>query len=229
MRFIDRPDAGRVLASRLLAYTDRPHVVVLALPRGGVPVGYEVARALHVPLDVFLVRKLGVPGHEELALGALASGGIRVLNREVVEGLRIPPEVIDWVAACEQRELERRNHEYRAGRAASDVQGKTVILVDDGLATGATMRAALVALRGEHPAKLIAAVPVAPAVPCQELGAVADEVVCVETPEPFYGVGWWYDDFSPTSDAEVSELLARSAQPTGMATEPDHHPQTHRS
>lgn len=220
MRFVDRFDAGRVLASRLMAYADRPDVVVLALPRGGVPVGFEVARALGAPLDVLLVRKLGVPGQEELAMGAIASGGIRVLNRDVVEGLRIPPAVIDRVAALERRELERRDREYRDGRPAPDVRDKIVILVDDGLATGATMRAGLVALRVQQPKKLIAAVPVAPASTCQELRAFADEVVCVETPTPFYGVGMWYDTFSPTSDDEVRELLRLAAERTDEAQAP---------
>jgi putative phosphoribosyl transferase len=220
MRFVDRLDAGRVLASRLSAYADRPDIIVLALPRGGVPVGFEVARALHAPLDVLLVRKLGVPGQEELAMGAIASGGIRVLNRDVVEGLRIPSGVIDRVAARERTELDRRDREYRDGRPAPDVRDKIVILVDDGLATGATMRAALVALRAQRPQKLIAAVPVAPASTCQELRAFADEVVCVETPEPFYGVGMWYDTFSPTSDDEVRDLLRLAAERSDEAQAP---------
>jgi putative phosphoribosyl transferase len=215
MRFADRRDGGHALASRLMAYAERPDVVVLALPRGGVPVGFVVARALHAPLDVFLVRKLGVPGQEELAMGAIASGGIRVLNRDVVEGLRIPSAVIDRVAALERSELDRRDHEYRDGRPPPDARDKIVILVDDGLATGATMRAALVALRAQRPQKLIAAVPVAPASTCRELRAFADEVICVETPEPFYGVGMWYDTFMPTSDDEVRDLLRLAAQRTG--------------
>jgi putative phosphoribosyl transferase len=211
-RFRDRFEAGEVLASRLMVYADRPDVLVLALPRGGVPVGYEVAQALHAPLDVFLVRKLGVPGHEELAMGAIASGGVRVLNMDVVDALGIPEAVIDHVAALERRELERRELAYRDGRPAPKPRGHIVILVDDGLATGATMRAALVALRQEQPRRLIAAVPVAPASTCHELTAVAHEVVCVETPEPFYGVGMWYEDFAPTSDAEVQELLRLAAR-----------------
>jgi predicted phosphoribosyltransferase len=217
MRFIDRFDGGRALASLLMAYADQPNVIVLALPRGGVPVGYEVARELHAPLDAFLVRKLGVPGHEELAMGAIASGGVRVLNSDVVEGLGIQPSVIDRVVAQERKELDRRGLEYRGGRPAPDVQGRTVILVDDGLATGASMRAALVALRAERPAKLIAAVPVAPPSSCQELRAVADEVICVATPEPFYGVGMWYADFAPTTDEEVRELLAENVAQTNAA------------
>lgn len=207
MRFRDRRDAGRALAASLIPYADRPDIIVLALPRGGVPVGYEVASALRVPLDVFLVRKLGVPGNEELAMGALASGGVRVINRDVVEGSAISPATIDAVAAAEARELERREREYRDDRPEPTITDQVVILVDDGLATGATMRAGLIALRLKQPLRLVAAVPVAPALTCQELRAIADEVVCVATPEPFYGVGLWYDDFTPTSDAEVRELL----------------------
>lgn len=207
MRFRNRRDAGQALAASLTQYADRPNVIVLALPRGGVPVGYEVAVALHVPLDVFLVRKLGAPGNEELAMGAIASGGVRVINRDVIEGAAISPATIDAVAAAEEKELERREREYRGDRPAPTIKDRVVILVDDGLATGATMRAGLIALRMKQPLRLIAAVPVAPVLTCQELRAIADEVVCVATPEPFYGVGLWYDDFSPTSDAEVRELL----------------------
>lgn len=207
MRFRDRRDAGQALAASLTQYADRPDVIVLALPRGGVPVAYEVASALRAPLDVFLVRKLGAPGNEELAMGAIASGGVRVINRDVVEGSAITPATIDAVAAAEARELERREREYRDDRPAPSIKDWVVILVDDGLATGATMRAGLIALRMKQPLRLVAAVPVAPAVTCQELRAIADEVVCLATPEPFYGVGLWYDDFSPTSDAEVRELL----------------------
>jgi putative phosphoribosyl transferase len=208
MRFRDRRDAGQALAASLTPYANRPDVIVLALPRGGVPVGYEVASALCVPLDVFLVRKLGVPGNEELAMGAIASGSVRVINRDVVEGSAISPATIDAVAAAEARELERRECEYRDDRPAPIIKDKVVILVDDGLATGATMRAGLVALRVKQPQRLVAGVPVAPASTCQELRAIADDVVCVATPEPFYGVGLWYDDFTPTSDAEVRELLS---------------------
>ncbi|HEY7340207.1 MAG TPA: phosphoribosyltransferase [Ktedonobacterales bacterium] len=207
MRFRDRRDAGQALAASLTPYADRPDVIVLALPRGGVPVGYEVASALRAPLDVFLVRKLGAPGNEELAMGAIASGGIRVINRDVVEGSAISPATIDAVAAAEERELERREREYRDDRPAPIIKDQLVILIDDGLATGATMRAGLIAIRLKQPLRLVAAVPVAPMVTCQELRAIADEVVCVATPEPFYGVGLWYDDFTPTSDAEVRELL----------------------
>ncbi|HEX2209406.1 MAG TPA: phosphoribosyltransferase [Longimicrobium sp.] len=209
-RFRDRTDAGRALAADLSAYAGRDGVLVLALPRGGVPVGYEVARALRAPLDVFIVRKLGVPGHEELAMGAIASGGVRVLNESVVQPLRIPDSIIDQVAAREQAELERRERSYRDGRPAPDVRGRTVILVDDGLATGATMRAAAQALRQLEPARVVAAVPVSAEESCEEFRDQVDEIVCSRTPRPFYGVGMWYDDFSQTTDAEVHDLLARA-------------------
>jgi predicted phosphoribosyltransferase len=208
----DRAEAGRQLAEQLLAYANRIDVVVLALPRGGVPVAFEVAEALHAPLDVFLVRKLGVPGHEELAMGAIAAGGVRVLNREVVRMLHIPDEVIEAVVAREQRELDQRAQRYRGGRPALDVRGCTVILVDDGLATGATMRAAVQAMRQQQPAHLVIAVPIAASTTCEELRAADVEVVCAATPEPFYAVGLWYEDFSQTSDAEVCALLASSAE-----------------
>jgi predicted phosphoribosyltransferase len=211
MRFHDRADAGRVLAGRLAAYADRPDVLVLALPRGGVPVGYEVARALRAPLDVFLVRKLGVPGREELAMGALASGGVRVLNEDVVRALGIPEEVLDGVTAAEEQELRRREQTYRGDRLQPDVAGRTVILVDDGLATGSTMRAAVAALRRLGPARIVVAVPVGAVDTCAELEAEADEVVCALTPEPFLAVGLWYEDFTQTSDEEVRELLDRAA------------------
>jgi predicted phosphoribosyltransferase len=212
MRFRDRFEAGRVLAEHLHKYANRPDVLVLALPRGGVPVGFEVARALNAPLDVFLVRKLGVPGHEELAMGAIASGGVRVLNDEVVNVLRIPEEVIDEVAAEEQRELERREREYRGDRPPPDVRGRVVILVDDGLATGSTMRAAVAALRKQHPARIVVAVPVGAPDTCAEFQDEADEVVCARSPEPFFAVGLWYADFSQTTDEEVHDLLRRAAE-----------------
>jgi predicted phosphoribosyltransferase len=211
MLFRDRTDAGRRLAESLGAYADRPDVLVLALPRGGVPVAYEVAERLKAPLDLFLVRKLGVPGHEELAMGAIASGGVRVTNDHVVSYLRIPGEVIDVVAAEEQRELERRERAYRGGRPPPDVRGKTVILVDDGLATGSTMRAAAAALREQGPARIVVAVPVSAPETCEEFRAEVDEIVCAVTPQPFRGVGMWYEDFSQTTDEEVRELLARAA------------------
>jgi predicted phosphoribosyltransferase len=216
--FRDRRDAGRRLAAKLTAYTDRPDVLVLALPRGGVPVAYEVAQALRAPLDVFLVRKLGVPGHEELAMGAIATGGVLVLNDEVVQGLRIPPHVIEAVAAQEQQELARRERLYRSDRPPPEVSGRTVILIDDGLATGATMRAAAAALRQQQPARLVIAVPIAAPSTCEELRDEADEIICAVTPEPFYAVGLWYEDFSPTTDEEVRDLLRRAArQETSMA------------
>jgi predicted phosphoribosyltransferase len=210
MLFADRYEAGRFLASTLSDLRTRPDVVILALPRGGVPVGYEVAKALNAPLDVFVVRKLGVPGHEELAMGAIASGGVRLLNQDLVQRLRIPRDAIESIAAREQRELERRDREYRNGRPPVDVSGRTVILVDDGLATGSSMRAAVEALRTKQPAQIIVAVPVASAVTCAEFESEVDEVVCGVTPEQFAAVGQWYKDFSPTTDEEVRELLHRA-------------------
>jgi predicted phosphoribosyltransferase len=207
MQFRNRAEAGRILAKKLAAYEDRPGVLVLALPRGGVPVAFEVARSLHAPLDVFLVRKLGVPGHRELAMGAIASGGVRVLNDDVVKGLHIPTDVIDAVAEAEGRELDRREQTYRAGRPPLDLRGKIVLLIDDGLATGATMRAAVAAVRAQGPARVVVAVPVAAAETCEELRVEADEVVCAQMPDPFYAVGLWYRDFSQTTDDEVRELL----------------------
>ena len=209
--FRDRRDAGRCLAGRLAAYANRPDVLVLALPRGGVPVGYEIAHALHVPLDVMIVRKLGVPGHEELAMGAIASGGIRVINDEVVRLLTIAESVIGAVAAREQQELVRREREYRGDRPSPSLEGRVVILVDDGLATGSTMRAAIDAVRSQRPARVIVAVPTAAAETCDALRAKVDEVQCLMTPEAFYGVGQWYEDFSQTSDEEVRRLLDEAA------------------
>ncbi len=212
MLFQDRRDAGRQLAAELLQYADRPDVLVLALPRGGVPVAYEVARLLHAPLDVFLVRKLGLPGHEELAMGAIASGGVRVLNEDVVRTLHVPEADIDASAARELRELERRERVYRDDRPFPDLSGRTVILVDDGLATGSTMRAAVAALRRQGPAWIVVAVPVGAAETCSTFQGEADEVVCARTPEPFYAVGLWYGDFSQTTDEEVRYLLERAAE-----------------
>ena len=211
-RFHDRHEAGRMLATKLMTYADRPDVVVLALPRGGVPVAYEVARALDAPLDVFLVRKLGVPGYEELAMGAVATGGVRVLNEQVVAGLRIPEYVIDAVAAWEEQELARRERLYRGDRPPPDVQGKIVILVDDGLATGATMQAAVQALRLQQPARVVVAVPTGAPETCEALKREVDDVICAITPEPFQAVGLWYKDLSQTTDDEVRELLARTAR-----------------
>ena len=206
----DRLEAGRILATKLTAYADRKDVVVLALPRGGVPVAFEVAKALQAPLDVFVVRKLGVPGHEELAMGAIATGGVCVVNEHVVQMLAIPDVVIEEVAEREQKELERRERLYRDDLPPSDVRDRTVILVDDGLATGSTMRAAIASLRKLQPARIVVAVPVAAPVVCDEFRAEVDEIVCASTPEPFFGVGYWYEDFSQTSDEEVHDLLALS-------------------
>jgi predicted phosphoribosyltransferase len=210
MLFHDRTEAGQYLAPNLEAYADRPDVIVLALPRGGVPVAFEVAQALRAPLDVFLVRKLGVPGHEELAMGALASGGLRVLNDDVVRSLHIPFRVIDSVIGNERKELERRERSYRGDRPAPNVRGRTVILVDDGLATGSTMRAAIAALRQQRPARIVVAVSVASSETCAELHDEADEAICAMMPEPFYAVGDHYQDFSQTTDVEVRDLLRRA-------------------
>ena len=215
--FRDRHEAGRLLGTQLGAYANRPDVLVLGLPRGGVPVAYEVAQALNAPLDVFLVRKLGVPGHEELAMGAVATGGVRVLNDKVVQELKIPEAAIDAVAAREEQELARRERAYRADRLAPDVRGRAVILVDDGLATGSTMRAAVAALRQQEPARIVVAVPTAAPSTCDELRSEVDEIVCAVTPEPFYAVGLWYEDFSPTTDDEVRDLLKQAARQTPQA------------
>ena len=211
-RFRDRADAGRVLANELAGYAGRNDVVVLALPRGGVPVAYEVARALGAPLDVFLVRKLGLPGHEELAMGAIASGGIRLINEDVVNAYKVSDAQIDAVAETEQKELERRERAYRDGRPLPSLHDRTVILVDDGLATGATMRVAVLALRQESPAGIIVAVPVAAEETCDDFRGMVDEIVCAETPAPFYAVGLWYEDFAQTTDDEVHELLNATAK-----------------
>jgi predicted phosphoribosyltransferase len=209
--FRDRREAGRVLAERLNAYAGRPVVLVVGLPRGGVPVATEVARALGAPLDVFLVRKLGVPGQEELAMGAVATGGLGVVNTPVVEGLGIPESVLRSTAAREYAELARRERLYRGERPPPGVRGRTVIVVDDGLATGSTMLAAIKALRQLDPARIVAAVPAASAETCEVLRAEADEVICAITPELFEAVGKWYEDFSPTTDDEVRDLLAARA------------------
>jgi predicted phosphoribosyltransferase len=210
MIYSDRADAGKALAAHLQKYGDRDDVLVLGLPRGGVPVAYEVARSLRVPFDIFLVRKLGVPGHEELAMGALASGGVRVMNDAITRQLGISQDAVERVAGREQQELERRERLYRGDRPPPAVQGRTVILIDDGLATGSTMRAAAAALRQMRPNKIIVAVPVAAAETCEALRGEVDEVVCVDTPEPFLAVGAWYADFSQTSDDEVRELLEKA-------------------
>jgi predicted phosphoribosyltransferase len=209
-RFRDRTDAGRRLAAELREYAHDPNAIVLALPRGGVPVGYEVATALGVPLEVFVVRKLGLPWHEELAMGALASGGVRVLDEDLIRLARVSREDVERVTGWEQAELERRERLYRGDRPFPDLHGRTVILVDDGLATGSTMRAAVTALRLEGPARIVVAVPVAAPETCAAFQHVADEIVCAETPEPFEAVGLWYDDFSQTTDDEVHELLEQA-------------------
>jgi predicted phosphoribosyltransferase len=207
-RFRDRVEAGQLLGRDLARkFAKQDEVIVLALPRGGVPVGYEVAQALDAPLDVFIVRKLGVPGHEELAMGAIASGGVRVLNREVLEYVPLPQKAIDAVAAREQQELERRERSYRGSRPPLDVKGKNVIVIDDGLATGSTMRAAVAALRKMNPRSILVAVPVAAAQTCDEFRQEGIDILCLRTPEPFQAVGLWYEDFSQTSDEEVHELL----------------------
>ena len=208
-RFRNRRDAGRILAQQLLHYANRSDVIVLALPRGGVPVAYEVALTLNVPMDVFIVRKLGLPGHEELAIGAIASGGIRVLNEEIIHTLNISKEVIDGVAQRELQELQRREQRYRGNHPAPEVRDRTVILIDDGLATGASMRAAIAGLRTQHPARMVVAVPTAAPETCEEFkfNEEVDEVVCATTPEPFLGVGRWYEDFSQTTDEGVRLFL----------------------
>ncbi len=211
VQFHHRAEAGQLLATRLQAYADRSDVLILALPRGGVPVGFELATALHAPLDVFLVRKLGLPGHEELAMGAIANGDIQVLNDDVVEALEIPTYVIERVARRERQELLRRAVLYRGDRPPPEVQGRVIILVDDGIATGSTMRAAIAALRAQQPARLVVAIPVAPPDTVVLLQGEADEVVCLMTPRPFYAVGYWYRDFAQISDAEVRDLLAWAA------------------
>ncbi len=209
-QFRHRLDAGKRLAVRLVRYRNRPDVLVMAIPRGGVPVAYEVAKALAVPLDVIVVRKLGLPGQPELAMGAIASGGVRVLNEDVVRALRIPERTIDSVAALETAGLERRERSYRGERPAEDPTGRTVILVDDGLATGSSMQAAIAALRARGAASIVVAVPVGPPSTCLEISRLADELVCLKHPAFFAAVGEWYADFNPTTDDEVRQLLESS-------------------
>jgi putative phosphoribosyl transferase len=210
-RFKDRFEAGRVLAGKLSGYAGRDDVIVLALPRGGVPVAFEVAAALNAPLDVFTVRKLGLPGNEELAMGAVASGGVRILNEEVVRMYGVPDSSIDDVARRELLELERRERVYRGDRSLPDLSNRTVILVDDGIATGTTMRASVIALRRYKPARIVIAVPAGPPDTCESLGKDADEVICAITPDPFWAVGAWYEDFTQTPDQEVRRLLDEAA------------------
>ena len=207
--FRDRTEAGRMLAKDLMRHAGRDDVVVLALPRGGVPVAFEVAKALHAPLDLFVVRKLGVPGNEELAMGAVASGGVRVLNQDVVRWCQVSQSAIESVTQVELQELERRERAYRGARPMPELANRTVILVDDGLATGTSMLAAVTALRSYKPTRIIVAVPTGPADTCREFQGEADTVVCATTPEPFWAVGAWYEDFRQTSDEEVQSLLAR--------------------
>jgi putative phosphoribosyl transferase len=205
--FRDRRDAGKKLAQKLSAYADRPNVLVLALPRGGVPVAYEIALALRIPLDIFIVRKLGMPGREELAIGALASGGIRVLNGDIIRMMSIPEEVINFVVKRELQELQRREKLYRGDRPAPEVRDRTVIIVDDGLATGASMRAAVEGVRAQHPDRIVVAVPVAASETRTALEPEVDEIICAMTPEPFYGVSRWYENFLQVTDEEVRSLL----------------------
>lgn len=210
--FLNRAEAGRFLAKKLASYAGRDDVIVLGLPRGGVPVAYEVAQRLRAPLDVFIVRKLGVPGFEELAAGAIASGGVRVLNEDVVRALPHADEIIESVTARETAELERREQSYRNGRPPPELRDRIVILVDDGLATGATMRAAVAALRRRGAAKIIVAVPVGAPETCRELEELVDEIICAIAPDFFQAVGQYYEDFSQTSDEEVRDLLKRAAE-----------------
>jgi putative phosphoribosyl transferase len=210
LRFSNRHEAGVILARHLAYLARRGDVVVLGLPRGGVPVAAEVARTLHAPLDVFVVRKLGLPGHAELAIGAIASGGVRVLNQEIVDMCRLSPATIEAVTRAERVELERRERAYRGGRPPVPIEGRVVVLVDDGLATGSTMKAAVLAVRDLQPSRIVVAAPVGAGDTCRALAQTADDVVCPSQPEPFAAVGLWYDDFSQTSDDEVRQILAAS-------------------
>ncbi len=215
MIFRDRTDAGERLAQALSQYARQKNTLILALPRGGVPVAFEVANALKLPLDVFLVRKLGVPGQEELAMGAIAMGDTEVLNKDIIRQLGIPREIIDRVKAEEQTVLDERNLRYRGQRKMPTLKGKTLILIDDGIATGATIRAAITAIKKLSAKRLIIAIPVAPASTVQELNREVDEVICLKTPEPFYAIGNWYHDFSQTSDEEVRDLLTKAHRFSG--------------
>jgi predicted phosphoribosyltransferase len=208
----NRRQAGQMLAAKLKAYANRPDVLVLALPRGGVPVAFEIAKALNLPLDVCLVRKLGTPGKKELAMGAIAMGGVVAINHDVVDWLKIPPEVIEQAIEQEEQELARRDRAYRGDRPLPAISDRTIILVDDGIATGSTLRAAITALKQQQPKAIIVAVPVAPPATCQDLKAEVDQVVCLSKPDPFYSISLWYEDFSQTSDSEVRDLLAQAEQ-----------------
>jgi putative phosphoribosyl transferase len=214
--FKNRTEAGRLLAQHLQQHANKPNVVVLALPRGGVPVGYEVAKALNAPLDIFMVRKLGLPNNEELALGAVATGGVRVLNPSIVRAFSIDEKTLDRITQNELRRLERQERFFRGDRPFSEIQGREVILVDDGLATGATMKAMVGALRKHQPAKIIVAVPIGAPETCKEFESEVDEIVCAETPTPFFAVGMWYRDFTQTSDEEVRDLLHKAANAKSM-------------
>jgi predicted phosphoribosyltransferase len=225
-QFADRREAGRELASRLSGYRGRGDIVVLALPRGGVPVAFELAEALDAPLDIFVVRKLGMPGHPEFAIGAIASGGVRVLSEDVIREFGIATDVLDEIARRELIELERREREYRQGRGLADLRGRTVILVDDGLATGSSMRAAVEAVRALDPSRVVVGVPVGAPSTCAALATIADEVVCAREPEPFSAVGLWYRDFSQTTDEEVRDLLTRHADASRAANLPETYPTT---
>lgn len=209
MRFQNRTEAGQLLAKRLTAFANGQDVLVLGLPRGGVPVAYEVAKALNVPLDICLVRKLGVPGHEELAMGAIASGGIRVLNDDVVASLGIKPETIEAVTEQELQELQRRDRNYRGDQPLPKISERTIILIDDGIATGSTMLAAITTLQKQQPKQIIVAIPVAEPEVCEQFQTLVDDVVCLTMPKPLCAIGLWYEDFSQTSDAQVRELLAK--------------------
>ena len=218
--FSDRIDAGHRLAAALSSYAGRADTLVLALPRGGVPVAFEVARMLDAPLDVFVVRKLGVPGHEEFAMGAIATGGAILVDDAIVRQLRVTGAELDTVVRREMRELERRERQFRGNRPPPDIAGRTVIVVDDGLATGSSMRVAVAALRQEHPGRIVVAVPIAPPETCAALRRDADDVVCAVTPEPFYAVGLWYEDFTQTTDDEVHDLLERGRSELAAAPFP---------
>jgi putative phosphoribosyl transferase len=213
-RFRNRIDAGRQLAARLVPYAGREDVLVLGLPRGGVPVAFEIAMALDAPLDVFIVRKLGLPGHEEFGIGAIASGNVRVVDEAVLRTYDVDPDALEHITDRERLELERRERRYRDDRDLPTIEDRVVILVDDGLATGSTMRAAITALRMKRPSKIVVAVPVGARETCTAVATLVDEVICLETPEPFYAVGLWYEDFEQTDDAEVHELLERAAART---------------